>query len=215
LSWLKIDDGFSEHPKVDALTDRAHRIHVDALCYCSRNLTDGQLTAVTVRGVKARRRATQKHIDELVGAGLWVPYKDGYLVKAFLEYNPTAAEVKEKRAARAEAGRLGGLASGEARREANASANGSSDRSTPSPVPSLGVLLQLLDKDRLKSCEALLERIRGGDAGTPRVVATFCKQLPKERIDRVTSTLRPGVGPAIAVSALKREVQAYEAEVAA
>lgn len=68
---------------------------------------------------------------------------------------------------------------------------------------------------RVEACRRLLERIDGADAGTPKVVAKFCKQLPEDRIDRVTSTLRSGVPAGVAVSALKREVHAYEAEVRA
>ena len=43
MAWLRIDDGFVEHPKVYDLSDRSFRLHVAAHCYSARNLTDGVL----------------------------------------------------------------------------------------------------------------------------------------------------------------------------
>lgn len=43
MSWLRIDDGFSRHPKVTALTHRERWVWVDLLCYCARYQTGGYL----------------------------------------------------------------------------------------------------------------------------------------------------------------------------
>lgn len=83
-------------------------------------------------------------------------------------------------------------------------------------LPDLPLVVNpLLGAERDESMYWLMGKIAAGDAGTPRVVESLCRKLPKDRIDRVTGTLRNGVPPGVAVSALKREVQAYEQEIAA
>ena len=143
MSWVKIDDGFVEHPKVDALSDRAFRLHVAALCYCSRNLTDGLLSPKAVKVLAAIVSAPRvaRNIIELVGAGLWVANgDDSYRIHAYLEHNPDAEEVKRKRAEisakRREAGKKG--ADARWQNVANDMANGvaSSMASVDSPIPS-------------------------------------------------------------------------------
>lgn len=135
---MKVDDGFAEHPKVFDLSDRAFRLHVSSLCYSARNLTDGILHENRVQVCCAIARASRKHVQELVDAELWLPFSDGYQIRDFLEYNPSAAKVKEMRRSRSEAGRVGGKKSGEARREANCEANASANGKAVglNPVPS-------------------------------------------------------------------------------
>lgn len=121
--WVKLDDDFAEHPKVVALSHRAYRVFVNGLCYANRYLTDGTLSP-----------AAQKHLDcprlvatELVRAGLWEIGENGaFLIHDYDSYQWTKAEVEEIRRKRAEAGRLGGIKSGEARRQARAEASASS-----------------------------------------------------------------------------------------
>lgn len=100
MSWLRIDDQFAEDDTVAELTDRAFRLHVIALCYCARNLTDGVLDKRAVRvtsAVLCPGRAT-RWVNELVAAELWIDNGDGtYAVKNYLEYNPTAEAAKEER----------------------------------------------------------------------------------------------------------------------
>jgi hypothetical protein len=99
VTWLKIDDGFVENEKVDGVNDRSFRLHVAALCYCARNLTDGYLSAKGVKVVCAVVAGSKRHVLALVAAGLWVPLEElgTYEIKNFLDYNPTADEVKEER----------------------------------------------------------------------------------------------------------------------
>lgn len=112
------DDRFSTHPKIEPLSDRAFRLHVCALEHCAGNLTDGLISDASLRGLKARLKATTRHVGELIESGLWVPYPGfGHIIHDYLEHNPTKAEVLEKREKRASAGRLGGKRSGEVRRE--------------------------------------------------------------------------------------------------
>ena len=114
--WFRLDGDFVEHPKVMDLSDRAFRLHVAGLCYATRNLTDGILADRAVKVVCALTAATRKHVVELRDAGLWVALENGYEIKDYLDYNPDAETLKELRDKRREAGRLGGIRSGESRR---------------------------------------------------------------------------------------------------
>jgi hypothetical protein len=104
MSWVRVDDGFSENPKILELDDRTFRIHVWALCYCARHLTDGLLVLGVLRGcpLVTRKYTLDRVLGCLVGAGLWEPVEGGYLVHDYLVFNPAAAKVREKRAAAAE-----------------------------------------------------------------------------------------------------------------
>jgi hypothetical protein len=67
VSWVRLDDAMPEHPKIAGLSDAAFRLHVSALCYSGRHLTDGEISRGVLRllGVPPRRAA------ELVSAGVW------------------------------------------------------------------------------------------------------------------------------------------------
>lgn len=92
MPWVRLDDGFSDHPKVVGLSDSAFRTHVSALCYCNRHLTDGHVPAVIGNSC----------VDELVDAGLWSMNGSGYVIHDYLEFQPSRASVLEERAKAAE-----------------------------------------------------------------------------------------------------------------
>ena len=135
MSWTRIDDQFSDHPKLVSAGPIAMALQVAAFNYCSRFLTDG-----AIPGAFAEQKAKQtleqvlKHLlsdrlitDQLIlggiddkvkpesliqvmlDHGLWEKTQTGYMVHDFLEYNPSKAQVLEERQKRAEAGRKGGL----------------------------------------------------------------------------------------------------------
>lgn len=97
---LKIYDEFLEDETILALKDRTYRLHVSALVYCSRNLTDGEVTDKAVRVLQAiLGYSPAKHIAELVAASVWVPLdQGGWLIRNYLEFNPDAVTVKKERA---------------------------------------------------------------------------------------------------------------------
>lgn len=105
MSWIRMDDGFAEHPKVLKVSDRAFRLHVGALCYCARRLTDGHLPAEVIRTLL--QVGATKAAAELVEVGLWHLDNGGYKVNDYLDFNPSKNEVEERRAKRSEAGAKG------------------------------------------------------------------------------------------------------------
>lgn len=101
MPWVKLDDRFPSHRKIALLSDRAFRLHISAICWCSENLTDGrisdrELTLVAhIRGLKA----TAKQLED---AGLWDRTDDGWIVHDFLDYNPSREQVLAERKKNAE-----------------------------------------------------------------------------------------------------------------
>lgn len=120
MSWFKIDDGFHCHPKVLAAGNAAAGLFTRFGSYCSDQGTNGVIPRQL-----ARVYGTTKEVGALLAAGLIQPHPDGYVIPDFLEYNPSAEEVRADRAmkheAKVAAGRLGGIASGVARRKHNGS----------------------------------------------------------------------------------------------
>jgi hypothetical protein len=53
-------------------------LHVAALCYCSRLLTDGKLTETALRPTAARPGRPDLEAMNLVNAGLWRIVDDGW-----------------------------------------------------------------------------------------------------------------------------------------
>ena len=102
MAWLKLDDGFPEHPRIDPLTARAFRLHITALCLVARKLTDGHITTKDAQVCRVRAGASPTNIDELVNAGLWQPNGNGWVIRDYLDYNPSAEQVKEDRQRAAE-----------------------------------------------------------------------------------------------------------------
>ncbi|WP_213452869.1 hypothetical protein [Rhizomonospora bruguierae] len=107
MTWFKVDDSFYDHPKVFDAPDAAVALWTRAGTWSARNLTDGFVPA----GLPARLCDDHETaVRELVRRGLWRRTNGGYQFHDWREYQPTADDVRNLRAKRAEAGRRGGLA---------------------------------------------------------------------------------------------------------
>jgi hypothetical protein len=93
--WLRLDDRFPTHPKVLGLSDRAFRFHVMAMAWAAGNLTDGHVP-------RKYGEADARSARELVKAGLWEQNGEGWVIHDWLDYNPAAEQVQERRKAEAE-----------------------------------------------------------------------------------------------------------------
>ncbi len=96
MPWVKLDDRFPSHRKIDLLSDRAFRLYVSALCWCSENLTEGFIPDENVTRI-ARVRSTKATAKELEGRGLWERVDGGWQIHDYLDYNPTRAAVQAER----------------------------------------------------------------------------------------------------------------------
>jgi hypothetical protein len=101
VTWVKLDDTFAEDPKFEEAGPLALALYVAALCYCSRQLTDGQIS----RSVARRLLAIDKPdtvLDALTHVGMFKPTETGFEVVDYLRNQPPAEKVRQQRAQKAE-----------------------------------------------------------------------------------------------------------------
>jgi hypothetical protein len=98
--WVKLDDNFPDHPKVDQLSEGAFRLYISSLCYAQKYLTDGLIAYDRPPRLMARYRP--KFLEELVDAGLWERSGPDYLIHDFTVFNHTRDYWVKKRARDAE-----------------------------------------------------------------------------------------------------------------
>ncbi len=154
MTWTSLDDAWDDDPKllkaVSRVGNDALAVWVRGVTYCNRLLTDGKILGAKLRSFAPAHRRPQHVVDALVDVGkLLALGDDEYMIRDFLDWNESRADVEAKRSKKAEAGRRGGEA--KARNASRATANDSSTRlapasqllgstyggsSTPSPSPS-------------------------------------------------------------------------------
>lgn len=135
MAWVKLDDQFFAHPKVIDLSKDAKLLFLAGLAHCAAQLTDGAISQGALRVIAATVDVDRVVAGELVNAGLWLTTSTGYTVHDYLDYNPTADQVKHERAATAQR-----VANWRQRHQDRDVSNGvtsgvSNAVSTPPPVP--------------------------------------------------------------------------------
>jgi hypothetical protein len=95
MAWVRLDDVFTDHPKIVGLPDASFRLHIHALCYASRLLTDGLISRAWLTGGKGR--SLPKAIAPLVAAGLWVEQGHDFRIHDYLRYQPSRSSVEQVR----------------------------------------------------------------------------------------------------------------------
>ena len=103
MTWFKLDDDFFAHPKVLEAGNAAIGLFARLGSWCSKHNHQGHVPTIV-----ATSSGTRREIDALIRAGMLEPTDGGYLIHDFNDYNPTAEQVAEVKAKRAEAGRRGG-----------------------------------------------------------------------------------------------------------
>jgi len=111
VTWVRLDDNFPGHRKVLAAGPEAAWLHVEGLCYCAHQQTDGAIPdAALVKLTQFSKPKALKLAARLVEAGLWERNGVGYAIHDYLDYNPSKKSLDEKREAKRRAGQAGGLA---------------------------------------------------------------------------------------------------------
>jgi hypothetical protein len=134
-TYVRVHDGLTDHPKIVEVGGEAAWLYVSALCYSSRQLTDGlvpkRLIPRLTDGSKPEASASALLRVGLLHEGEHdcprcpVGGPDVYVVHDYLEHQRSASEVAALREKRSAAGQRGGKRSGESRRAASqAEANG-------------------------------------------------------------------------------------------
>lgn len=119
MTWFKVDDSLHSHKKAMRAGVEAMGLWVLAGSWAADQLTDGWIPSYVAQRIAP-------NIDELaaklVRAGFWVEGEhdgdEGWWFHEWRDRQPTREEVLERRQKRADAGRRGGLRSGEVRRAA-------------------------------------------------------------------------------------------------
>jgi hypothetical protein len=120
MAWVKLDDGFTDHPKIAHVGAIGAWLQIQALCYCNRNLTDGFVPYGVARAFLARgvvrtddrgvlwtlgEHSGHQGLDlpdidwpgELVKAGIWEVVAGGYRIHDYDHYQRRKVEVLAER----------------------------------------------------------------------------------------------------------------------
>lgn len=92
MSWVRLDDGFMEHPKVLALTPKDFQVHMRALCYASRRR--GPHIPSSALLILATTKQTAERLTEV---GLWDVNGDGWVIHDWDDYQPASSAERQKR----------------------------------------------------------------------------------------------------------------------
>ena len=97
MAWIKIDDSFPDHPKIVELSDKAFRVHISALCYCGKYLTDGK---VPMRIAARFADEDMAILAELTQANLWLEdmATNSFIIHDYLAHQTSKDQVEQKRA---------------------------------------------------------------------------------------------------------------------
>lgn len=117
MAWVRLDDSFSEHPKLARAGPLGMAMQIAALCYANRNLTDGFVPravaplllnfdglyiAFPESGLPEGQEGPlavswQAVAESLVRAGLWEEENGGYRIHDYLKYQPSRESVMRAR----------------------------------------------------------------------------------------------------------------------
>lgn len=103
MPWFKVDDRLSHHPKVMTAGNAAMGLWVRAGSWSAAHLTDGFIPASLLTSLDGKRSTA----ETLVKAGLWDVEPDGYRFRDWLDYQPSAHDVKLSRDAESSGGSFG------------------------------------------------------------------------------------------------------------
>ena len=197
-TYITLHDGMTDHPKIVGLSDAAFRLYIEALCYCSRHLTDGKILSRAMNKMSPAEEVT----IELVEAGLLHLQGSTFEIHDYLKHQRSADEVAQMRAKRAESGRMGGLA-----KQANKLASASTvakqtAKQTASTVLSKNVAVSVsvseTDKNLstagyadevIKICEHLAQRMVENGCARPTFTKTGWWEPARLLLDRDKRTV--------------------------
>ena len=134
MAW--IDDRIWCHPKLRAISDKAHRVYVNAIAYSAGMGSKGVLSTPQQKLLGARDRERV----ELIAAGLWDALDDGaILIHDWDEHNSKrderrAKDSERKRVQRMSAGQSNGTSAGQSAGRPHVEGSEGSDGSEGSEV---------------------------------------------------------------------------------
>jgi hypothetical protein len=127
--FAKLDVDFTSNPKLARLGDAiAELLHLRAIAYSRKYLTDGYIAAAALGDISPRIASTKRRAQALVTSGLWhrvaggqlvdecekcalayaditIPDQPGWVIHDYLEYQEPAEEIRQRLAASSERAR--------------------------------------------------------------------------------------------------------------
>lgn len=101
MPWARLDDNFHSHPKVRQVwrCRPALGLYAMSLSYCMAFGTEGRIPPEFVEDQLPDAGERGTVVAELERAGLWESNGNGWHVHDFLDYNPSNADIEERREA--------------------------------------------------------------------------------------------------------------------
>lgn len=97
VTWLKIDDGWINHPKIRAVHRDARSLWLAGAIHAAGQETDGVIAKNMLAIFAAQAEVSPKRASELVAAGLWEDCGDHWEIHDYLAYNASHAELEKGR----------------------------------------------------------------------------------------------------------------------
>lgn len=188
MTWVRIDDRYSEHPKLSRIGPLGVALWLAGLAYCNRNLTDGFIpwgvsrslvsweflddpdddggerivTVSATSGMRGFDVEAEYVVGLLCRAGVWDDAPGGYRVHDFKQYQPSKADVMDQRERqrdqRADAGRS--RARQAERGDGGRFSSGPADAPADAPAGHQPRTRDTLSKDRERTKETTPSRSR-------------------------------------------------------
>ena len=196
MVWFRLDDGWHNHPKVVRAGNAGAGLWARCADYSSDNLLDGFVPAVI-----AQQYGTAREIKRVTEAQLWLPAEGGFRIRDFLEYNPSAEQVRADRAATLER-----VHKFRAKRNAvtRAVRNAAPE---PEPEPSSSSLSSAIQPRTRRA--VVLEESMQRIAGRYAAVALAQAKAAGRKVTSDNAYMRPIAARAIADPELERLIRSY------
>lgn len=110
MGWVRVSDDFYDHPKFAEVGPLGIAVWLAGLAHCNRNLTNGAIPksvaqrllffeglGVFTSNYGGEDAEVSHGIAELVEAGLWIDDGRRYTVHDYLDYQPSADDVRAQR----------------------------------------------------------------------------------------------------------------------
>jgi len=104
MPWARVDDSLLMNRKIKRAWRQSRAsmgLFLFGLVYAAGQLTDGVVDREVVREWLPSGPQGKAAVAALVDAGLWAPHPNGWLIHDYLDYNPSAQQIRDERAANA------------------------------------------------------------------------------------------------------------------
>lgn len=202
MPWVRLDEMFPEHPKVLAAGGDAAWLHVCAIAYCNRHLTDGFVPAGMIQRLSDRKKPLEL-VKRLIAQRMWEVASGGWQIHDFHEYQMSRAKVEEERAKARE--RMARNRNGSPEHERDVRPNiprASSYPTRPDPTSlektrddddSVDTPARSSSVDQIINTAALAIALKSREHPGRSYIAGIARNLRSERLDEIQTCITQGL----------------------